>query len=99
MIDQGEVESRRGSLWNRWDPHIHAPGTILSDRYAGPNPWEEFLTRVEQSSPAVRALGVTDYLSIETYEKVLSEKKKGRLSGVGLIFPNIEIRIGIETTK
>jgi|SRR5712671_2645296 len=21
----------RGALWNRWDPHIHAPGTILSE--------------------------------------------------------------------
>jgi hypothetical protein len=24
-----------GSLWNRWDPHIHAPGTVPNDQYRG----------------------------------------------------------------
>lgn len=23
----------RGSEWRRWDPHIHAPGTVLNDQY------------------------------------------------------------------
>jgi len=89
----------RGALWNRWDPHIHAPGTILSDQYKGSDPWEEFLSRIEKSDPPIRALGITDYYSIAVYEQVLEKQHSGRLSGVGLIFPNVEMRFGIETAK
>ncbi len=88
-----------GSLWNRWDPHIHAPGTVLSDQYRGANPWEEFLTRIEKSDPPIRALGITDYYSVELYEKVVAQRNAGRLDGVSLIFPNVEMRLGIETAK
>lgn len=88
-----------GSLWNRWDPHIHAPGTALNDQYKGADPMEEFITRVENSEPRIRALGVTDYFGIEGYEKVVAAKQSGRLPDVGLIFPNVELRFGIETKK
>jgi hypothetical protein len=89
----------RGALRNRWDPHIHAPGTILSDQYKGSDPWEEFLSRIEKSYPPIRALGITDYYSIAVYEQVLEKQRSGRLRGVGLIFPNVEMRFGIETAK
>jgi energy-coupling factor transporter ATP-binding protein EcfA2 len=91
--------SKRGSLWHRWDPHIHAPGTILNDQYKGADPWEEFLTRIEKSDPPIRALGITDYYSVALYEQVIAKQRAGRLSGVGLIFPNVEMRLGIETVK
>src|SRR6266850_1110819 len=89
----------RGALWNRWDPHIHAPGTILSDQYKGSDPWEEFLSRIENSDPLIRALGITDYYSIAVYEQVLEKQRNGRLSGIGLILSNVEMRFGIETAK
>lgn len=88
-----------GSLWNRWDPHIHAPGTALNDQYSGSDPMEEFLTRVENSEPRIRALGVTDYFGIEVYEKVVAAKCRGRLPDVGFIFPNVELRFSIETKR
>src|SRR6266851_2463830 len=94
-----EGQNPSGSLWNRWDPHIHAPGTVLSDQYTGANPWEEFLARIEKSDPPIRVLGITDYYSVELYEKVLVQRNAGRLGGVGLIFPNVEMRLGIETAK
>ena len=25
----------RGSRWHRWDPHLHAPGTLLNDQFGG----------------------------------------------------------------
>lgn len=89
----------RGAVWNRWEPHIHAPGTILSDQYKGSDPWEEFVSRIEKSDPLIRALGITDYYSIAVYEQVLEKQRSGRLSDVGLIFPNVEMRFGIETGK
>jgi hypothetical protein len=89
----------RGSLWHRWDPHIHAPGTVLNDQYKGAESWEEFFTRIEKSDPPIRALGITDYYSVAVYEQVIAKWHAGRLSGVGLIFPNVEMRLGIETAK
>jgi energy-coupling factor transporter ATP-binding protein EcfA2 len=93
------MHNPQGSLWNRWDPHIHAPGTVLNNQYGGLNPWEEFLVGVETSSPTITALGVTDYLSVDLYERVLQEKSRGRLPNVGLIFPNVEMRFGIATSS
>lgn len=93
------MQLTRGSMWHRWDPHIHTPGTILSDHYPGAVGWEEFLTRIESSEPRVRALGITDYFSTATYEKVVAHKKSGRLPDVDLIFPNVELRLGVGTDR
>ncbi len=92
-----EERTSRGSTWRRWEPHIHAPGTVLNDQFKGPDPWEEYLARIETTTPKVVALGVTDYWGLELYEQVLHHKEEGRLSGVELIFPNVEIRFGIGT--
>ncbi|MFF3027590.1 TrlF family AAA-like ATPase [Microbacterium sp. NPDC057944] len=86
----------RGSLWRRWDPHIHAPGTALNNQF-GANAWEPYLAAIEQSEPRIEALGVTDYYSIDTYEVVIGYKAAGRLPGVGLVFPNIELRLPTAT--
>ena len=91
------AELDRGSLWHRWDPHIHAPGTILSDHYPSTDGWEQFLSRIETSNPPVRALGVTDYYSTATYKAVRAHKEGGRLADVDLIFPNVELRLGVGT--
>ncbi|WP_349970018.1 hypothetical protein [Pseudomonas caspiana] len=99
MADEFVVQSDRGSLWHCWDPHIQTPGTALNDQYTGPDPWSKFLDAVEASSPPIRALGITDYSGIERYEQVVELNRKGRLPGVGLIFPNVELRLGVETAK
>lgn len=93
------LESKQGSLWHRWDPHLHTPGTALNDQYKGAGPWEDFLKAVETSDPPIRALGITDYFGIERYEQVLGQQLMGRLPNVGLIFPNVELRLSIETVK
>src|SRR4051812_19040505 len=85
-----------GAVWHRWDPHLHAPGTLLNDQFGGN--WEAYLTRIETSSPAIVALGVTDYFCIETYKAVKAHKSAGRLLGVEFIFPNVEMRIETKTT-
>lgn len=85
----------RGSLWYRWEPHIHAPGTILNNQFGGVDPWEEYLTALEGSSPQIGAIAVTDYYVTDTYEEILSYKAAGRLPNVQLIFPNIELRLDV----
>jgi len=76
----------RGSEWRRWEPHIHAPGTILNNQF-GADPWEEYLTTLESLTPTIEALAVTDYYVTDAYEEVLNRKSAGRLPGVQLIFP------------
>jgi hypothetical protein len=97
MMDR--TRQPQGSTWHRWDPHIHAPGTIFNDGYRGVDAWEQFLTHVEKSDPSIRALGITDYFSVDVYQTVVEKKKQGRLAGVDLIFPNVELRYGIGTGK
>lgn len=99
MTETFDTSNTRGSLWHRWDPHIHTPGTALNNGYAGEDPWDGFLTQIEKSLPPIHALGITDYCSIERYIETLGKQREGRLPGVGLIFPNVEFRLSIETKK
>lgn len=89
----------RGSVWRRWEPHIHTPKTILNNQFGGPQSWDQYLTRIEQATPAVQALGVTDYWTLDSYTEVLARKATGRLAGVALIFANVEIRLAIRTSS
>lgn len=84
-----------GSRWHRWEPHIHAPGTVLNDQFKGADSWEEYLKALETATPVIRALGVTDYYSSESYERAIEAKRSGRLAACELIFPNIEMRLGV----
>lgn len=86
----------RGSIWRRWDPHIHAPGTALNNQF-GEDDWDEYLAIIEQSEPRIEALGVTDYYSITDYERIVAYKGDGRLPDVGLIFANVEMRLPTAT--
>ena len=83
----------RGSEWNRWDPHIHSPGTVLNDQFRGADPWSGYLETLEAETPAIRAIGVADYYLTDNYERVLTFKEAGRLPDVQLIFPNVEMRL------
>lgn len=87
----------KGSTWHRWDPHLHAPGTLLNDNFGGG--WDQYLDRIEKSSPPVEAIGVTDYFCINTYREMLKYKSRGRLPSVALLFPNVEMRLDLRTDK
>jgi len=85
----------RGSEWRRWEPHIHAPGTILNNQFKGKDPWKEYLNTLEGITPKIEAIAVTDYYVTDTYVEVLKHKENGRLSDVHLIFPNVELRLDV----
>lgn len=85
----------RGSEWCRWEPHIHAPGTILNDQFGDKDPWGPYLARLESLSPKIEAIGVTDYYLTDSYELFLKYKAAGRLPKVKLLFPNIELRLDV----
>ena len=93
------VESNSGSIWRRWDPHIHTPETLLNDQFKGQDPWNNFFDALENASPSIEAIGITDYYRLATYEKTIDAKHKGRLQNFPLIFPNIEMRLAIAAKK
>jgi RecF/RecN/SMC N terminal domain len=69
----------------------------LEDRFNGD--WEAYLKKIESASPAIRALGITDYYSIATYRQVVEWKRKGRLAQAPFIFPNVEMRLDVKTSQ
>src|ERR1017187_6452144 len=89
----------RGSEWRRWEPHIHAPGTVLNNQFGGGDAWTNYLTTLEGLTPKVEAIAVTDYYVTDTYEEVLRQRIAGRLPDVQLIFPNIEVRRKRQTNR
>uniref|UniRef100_A0A8J4M580 Uncharacterized protein n=1 Tax=Acidicaldus sp. TaxID=1872105 RepID=A0A8J4M580_9PROT len=92
--------SNRGSEWHRWEPHIHAPGTLFNNQFKGPNAWGDYLTSLEQATPVIRAIAVTDYYCTDTYQHVVRDmKENGRLPEVALVFPNVELRLDVATVK
>lgn len=87
-----------GSLWRRWDPHFHAPGTQLNDLFTGADPWEDFLRTLEAVTPALEVIGLTDYYNTDTYARLRKSKDEdGRLPNCSTLFPNIEMRLGLGT--
>lgn len=84
----------RGSEWHRWEPHIHAPGTILNDMF-GDDSWEPYLVELEGRTPKIEAIAVTDYYVTDIYEAFLNHQRFGRLPDVKLLFPNIELRLAV----
>ncbi len=89
----------RGSEWRRWEPHIHAPGTVMNNQFSGPTAWHDYLTALEQATPGIEAIAVTDYYVTDTYEEVLRHKAAGRLPAAKLILPNVELRLDVATAK
>ncbi len=88
-----------GSLWRRWDPHMHSPGTVFADRFGGEGSWDDYVARLESASPKIEAIGVTDYFRLDGYKHVIARRDEGKLKSVKFIFPNIELRYGIGSPK
>ena len=95
MTQPSDKWSPRGSEWHRWDPHLHAPGTLLNDQFRGD--WSAYIAHINGSEPPIRALGVTDYFCIGTYKAVRDRYENKELPGVAVLFPNVELRLDIKT--
>ncbi|MDD3305395.1 MAG: hypothetical protein PHT75_04720, partial [Bacilli bacterium] len=60
-----------GSLWRKWDLHVHTPFSILNNGYG--DDFDKyiinFFSKAIESN--VSAIGVTDYYTIEGYKRIL----------------------------
>lgn len=85
---------KRGSLWNKWDLHVHTPSSLVS-HYGGNTDaiWERYITELEHLPSEFKVIGVNDYIFLDGYRKLLNAKSTGRLSNIELLLPVIELRL------
>ncbi len=83
-----------GSLWSKWDLHVHTPISIVQN-YGGDtdDAWENFIVDLEKLPPDFKVIGINDYIFVDGYERVLKAKKDDRLSNIDLILPVVELRL------
>ena len=87
------VNDARGSLWRRWDLHVHTPASLRHNYGSGSNVWERFITALEQLPEDFSVIGINDYLFLEGYRKILEFKSQGRLKNIDTFLPVLEFRL------
>jgi len=89
----------RGSIWRKWDLHIHTPDTKLNNQYSIKNAdvWDEFCKKIAESSVSV--FGVTDYFSISNYLKLKTLFTEKYPNSNKVFLPNLEFRIDSKNSK
>lgn len=86
------MNSKRGSLWRKWDLHIHSPVSVHNNQFEGrtiEEKWEKYGDKLK-SLRDFSVLGITDYFSVEGYKYV---RDNISLPNIDLILPNVELRI------
>lgn len=68
-----------GSIWRKWDLHVHTPFSILNDQFKTSN-FEEYVHRIINKAiqENVFCVGITDYFLIEGYKalrKIVDDDK------------------------
>ncbi|AWE41878.1 TrlF family AAA-like ATPase [Actinobaculum sp. 313] len=91
---QLNAESGRGTAWRIWDLHVHTPASLVQ-HYGADNDetWERFISELEKLPEEMSVIEINDYWFLDGYERVLKERKKGRLQNLEAIFPVIEMRL------
>jgi ABC-type lipoprotein export system ATPase subunit len=85
----------RGAVWNKWDLHVHTPASV-EQHYGDGNQrgtWESFTSALAALPPEIRAVGITDYFTVEGYRRVREAKEQGALPNLDLILPVVELRL------
>lgn len=76
------MDSNHGSVWRKWDFHVHTPYSILNNNF-GFDPFElsgatleskfdEYVTKLFTAAvqQKIAAIGITDYFMIEGYKRI-----------------------------
>lgn len=94
------MDYKKGSEWGRWDLHIHTPETKKNDCYTGRTPdekWDNYYNDINSYvsdgtdlNKHIVAIGITDYLSVDNYIKVVNDHRLP--ASIKLILPNVEMR-------
>ena len=97
-----------GSLWGKWDLHVHTPESHLCSNFncSFDDYVKELFNKAIEND--IKAIGITDYFTIEGYKKIRNEylEKDAKLNELFendfdkinaikniLVIPNIEFRL------
>lgn len=61
----------KGSEWRRWDLHVHTPFSYFNQFPS----WDDYIEKLKEKAIEhnISVVGITDYFSIDGYEKLLDE--------------------------
>ncbi|MDE6083024.1 MAG: DNA repair protein [Muribaculaceae bacterium] len=95
-----------GSVWRKWDLHVHTPESGMANEYSCN--WDEYVVTLFRRAieEDVAVIGITDYFTIDGYKKLRQEyieneeklsslftaSEIAQIKGIRL-FPNIEFRL------
>ncbi len=87
------TKHQSGSLWRRWDLHLHTPGTKLNDAFGGTDDliWKQYIEFLEDSP--VQVFGITDYFSCDAYFELVRRYREQNPTSTKRFFPNVEFRL------
>ncbi len=86
------ISNPRGSVWRKWDLHIHTPLSIRQE-YGGEAQWDKFIDALGRLPSEVKVIGINDYYFIDGYERLMKDRQTGKLDNIEKIFPILEFRI------
>lgn len=89
------MNDARGSLWRRWDLHVHTPASLYHNYGSDNDLWERFITALEQLPADFSVIGINDYLFLDGYRKVIEFKTRGRLQNIDAFLPVLEFRLAL----
>ncbi len=88
------MNDSRGSIWRKWDLHVHTPASIINGYGNSENVWEEYIADLEALPEDFKVLGINDYLFLDGYERLRNQKENNnKLSKIDLLLPVVEFRI------
>ena len=91
MAEETPNHSKIGSVWRKWDLHVHTPCTQKSDGYRTEkgDVWNNFCKKIYESD--VEAVGICDYFAIDNYFTFIAKYKAAYPKSKKAFFPNIEL--------
>ncbi|UGY27725.1 hypothetical protein HU675_0013730 [Bradyrhizobium septentrionale] len=94
------TNSLEGSLWRRWDLHLHTPATRLANGFEGvgtDTAWDRYIDLLE-SSP-VQAFGITEYFGCDAFFETQERYGRKHPNGNKVFFANLELRLSESISK
>lgn len=82
-----------GSIWRRWDLHVHTPESYFHRYPSNGNAWELYLRDLEQLPKEFSVIGINDYIFLDGYRRIVEERNNGRLNNIETILPVVEFRL------
>lgn len=94
------IHITQGSIWQKWDLHLHPPFTQLADAYktiGTENVLDNFCDEIESSD--VLVFGITDYFSFRAYTIFIEAFGKKYPNSKKQFFFNLELRLNETVNK